>query len=112
MALSAAGMAGPKSGPADFRPVYDSPSPARWIRTTVSKKYKSTSFWASGLVAGSIETGSFHLLLLSRLRVSTHSFRGVLFYGRLLCPIAWLIVVPVQFHLVIAGDDGLFCNFR
>ena len=37
---------------------------------------------AFDMVAGSIETGSFHPLLLSRLRVFTQFFKGVLFYGR------------------------------
>src|SRR5512142_2798098 len=37
------GSAGP-----DVIPVYGAPSPARWMRTRVSKKYRSASSFASG----------------------------------------------------------------
>lgn len=78
MALSAPGMAGPKSGPADFRPVHDSPS--RSVDPNHGlEEIQIDKLLGIRLVAGSIETGSFHLLLLSKVRVFTHSFRGVLF---------------------------------
>src|SRR5690606_5778204 len=46
-ARSAAGIAGPRSRPAGFSPVYGAPSPARCTRTSVSKKCRSASSRAS-----------------------------------------------------------------
>lgn len=46
-ARSAMGMTGPTSKPAGFSPVYGSPSPARWTRTTVSKNQRSATSWAA-----------------------------------------------------------------
>ena len=47
-ARSAAGIAGPRSRPAGFNPVNGAPSPARCMRTSVSKKWRSASSRACG----------------------------------------------------------------
>jgi hypothetical protein len=41
------GLTGPTSRPAGFNPVNVAPSPARWMRTTVSKNQRSATSWAS-----------------------------------------------------------------
>ena len=87
--------------------------PTTVLSTSPSKvKARLEGGKAFDMVPGSIGTGILPPAIAPKVGHLTQCFQEFFFYDQFLRPIAWLIVVPVQFHLVIARDEGLFCNFR